>query len=1037
MGLFFIPRPVFAWVLALLAMLAGGWSLLSLPVSQYPDIAPTTVRVSASYPGATATAVENSVTRVIEDSMTGLEGLIYMTAQSTQGSASLSLTFDDSVDPVDAQNEVQSRVSQVERQLPSTVQSQGVSVSRSTSSILMVGALVSTDGTYSTLELGDLMSEIVEGPVQRTDGVGGISSFGSGYAMRIWLEPLSLARYQLTPSDVVSAVQNQNTTVSVGSLGEQPTVLGQQFTATITAQSQLSEVEEFERILIRSAENGGVVRLSDVARVEIGQESYGGDSRFNGNPASGFAVNLETGANAVDTAEAVRATLERLAPSLPEGVEFQIAYDTSPFVELSIEQVYHTLGEAVVLVILVLVVFLQSWRATLIPLIAVPVVLLGTFAVLYATGFTINTLTMFAMVLAVGLLVDDAIVVVENVERLMEEEGLGALEATKKSMGQITSALIGINVVLAAVFLPMAFFGGSTGVIYRQFSVTMVAAMTLSLFVALILSPPMSARLLRAKPTSGGFAPARWFNSGLDRVRDGYGAVVSGLLRAPIIALLALFLILGGAWAVYDRLASSFIPTEDQGVLMSMVSLPEGSTSAQTLATVERVERYFLEQESDGVESTFAALGFGFGGSGQNSAMVFIKLKDFNAREGDVRLTAEAIAGRANRAFMGNRSGQIFVMQPPAIMGLGNSGGFTMYLVDQAGAGTDALIAAANQLVASAQGNASVTSVRASGTEQDSTLRLTIDQEKAESFGVSLSSVNSMLSVIFAGSEVNDFLLGSSLRPVIVQAEAASRMQPEDVLSWYAVNASGEIVPFASFMSTSWEPSAPSLQRYGGSAAIEISGSAATGVSSGDAMEAMEAMVADLGGGYGAAWTGLSYQERQSGDQAPLLYAISAIVIFLALAALYESWAIPFSVMLAVPVGVLGSLAAAWLFGQSNDVYFKVGMLTTIGLAARNAILIVEFAEELRRAGRTVTEAALEASRLRLRPILMTALTFILGVLPLATASGAGAASQNAIGIGVIGGMVASTAVGIFLVPALYVLIMRRGRRSQERPVTA
>ncbi|MEC7257557.1 MAG: efflux RND transporter permease subunit [Pseudomonadota bacterium] len=1033
MGLFFIGRPVFAWVLALLTMLAGAWSVTSLPVSQYPDIAPTTVRVSASYSGATATAVENSVTRVLEDGMTGLEGLLYMTGSSRQGSSSLSLVFDDSVDPVDAQNEVQSKVTQVERQLPTVVQNDGVTVSRSDSSILMVGALVSSDGSYSTVELGDLFSEIVEGPVQRTEGVGSVNVFGSGYAMRIWLNPLSLARYQLTPTDVVTAVQNQNTTVSVGSLGAQPTVDGQQFTATITAQSQLSGVAEFERILLRSDQAGGIVRLGDVAQIEIGQESYGGDSRFSGENAAGFGVTLESGANAVDTAAAVRETLAGLESALPQGVAFQVAYDTSPFVELSIEQVYHTLIEAVVLVIVVLIVFLQSWRATLIPLIAVPVVLLGTFAALQVTGFTINTLTMFAMVLAVGLLVDDAIVVVENVERLMEDEGLGVLEATRTSMGQITSALVGINVVLAAVFLPMAFFGGSTGVIYRQFSVTMVAAMCLSLLVALILSPPMSARLLRPKGSGRGFAPARWFNTGLDRVRDGYAQGVRGLLAAPVIALALMGAVLFAAWAVYERLDSSFIPTEDQGVLMTTISLPEGATSAQTLATLKRVETYLLEEESEGVASTFAALGFGFGGSGQNNAMVFVKLKDFDVRDGNPDLTASAIAGRANMAFASNRAGQVFVMQPPAIMGLGNTGGFSMYLVDQAGNGIDALTEAAKQLEANSQTNASVTSVQARGTDRDAALRIDIDQEKAESLGVSLSAVNAMLSVIFSGSEVNDFVLGSSLRPVIVQAAAEYRMQPEDILSWYTVNTDGEIVPFSAFMDTGWEPAAPTLARFGGNSAIELSGQPASGVSSGQAMEAMEAMVADLGNGYATEWTGISYQERQSGQQAPLLYAISALVIFLALAALYESWTIPFAVMLAVPVGVLGALAAAWMFGQANDVYFKVGMLTTIGLAARNAILIVEFAEDLRRQGRTAREAALEAARLRLRPILMTALTFILGVLPLATATGAGAASQQAIGIGVIGGMVASTFVGIFLVPALYLLILRIVRDTDKK----
>ncbi|MCA2011377.1 efflux RND transporter permease subunit [Cereibacter sphaeroides] len=1025
MGRYFIARPVFASVLALLVMLAGAWSLTSLPVSQYPDIAPTTVRVSASYSGATAEAVQNSVTRVLEDAMTGLDGFLYMTGSSRQGSASLSLVFDDSVEPTDAQNDVQSRVSQVQRQLPAAVQSSGVTVSRSTSSILMVVALVDTTGERSTVELGDLVSEVVEGPIQRTDGVGGISSFSSGYAMRIWLDPLSLARYGLTPSDVTSAVEAQNTTVSVGSLGDLPTTEGQQFTATITAQSQLTSVEQFERILLLTNEDGGTVRLGDVARVEIGMESYSGGSRFNGLPAAGFGVNLETGANAVDTAAAVRATMEQILPALPEGVEFRIANDTSPFVELSIEQVYHTLIEAVVLVFLVLVVFLQSWRATLVPLVAVPVVLLGTFAALQVTGFTINTLTMFAMVLAVGLLVDDAIVVVENVERLMEEEKLSALEATKVSMGQISSALVGINVVLAAVFLPMAFFGGSTGVIYRQFSITMVAAMTLSLFVALVVSPPMSARLLRPKPENGGIAPARWFNRGMDAFQNGYAGGVKASLKAPILMVAVLAAVLGGAWWVNERLTSSFIPTEDQGVLMVMVSLSEGATAQQTLSVVERVEDYMLTEEAEAVDATFAALGWGFGGGGQNSAMLFVRLKDFAVREGQADLSASAVAQRANMAFAANRSGRIMVMQPPAIMGLGNTGGFSMYLVDQGGNGVDALLEAATQLETIAGQDARLTNVNARGTDADVALRLNIDQEKAESFGVSLSGVNAMLSVIFSGDEVNDFVLGNSLRPVIVQADAQYRMQPEDLLSWYAVNNAGEMVPFASFMDTSWEPVAPSLQRYGGSAAVELSGSAGAGVSSGVAMDAMEELAAQIPGGYSVAWTGISYQERQSGDQAPLLYAISALVIFLALAALYESWAIPFSVMLAVPVGVLGALAAAYVFGQSNDVYFKVGMLTTIGLAARNAILIVEFAEDLRRQGRTVTEAAIEAARLRLRPILMTALTFILGVLPLATASGAGAASQNAIGTGVIGGMVASTFLGIFMVPALYVLILR------------
>ncbi len=1027
MGLFFIRRPVFAWVLALMTMLIGAWSAFTLPVAQYPDIAPTTVRVSASYNGATAEAVENSVTRVIEDAMTGLDGMIYMTARSSEGSSSIQITFDESVEPIDAQNEVQTKVSQVESQLPTAVRSRGVTVSRSSSSILLVGAIVADDSRYSTVQLGNILSEQVEGPIQRTEGVGGVSIFGSGYAMRIWLDPIALARFQLTPQDVVGAVEEQNTTVSVGSLGSQPTLAGQQFNATITAQSQMTTVDEFEQILLKSDEDGGAVRLADVARVEIGQESYGGDSRFSGQNATGFGVNLATGANAVDTAAAVRATLDRLAPSLPDGVRFEIAYDTSPFVELSIEQVYHTLIEAVVLVFLVLLLFLQSWRATLIPLIAVPVVLLGTFAVLQLGGFSINTLTMFAMVLAIGLLVDDAIVVVENVERLMEDEGLTALEATRKSMGQITSALLGINVVLAAVFLPMAFFGGSTGVIYRQFSVTMVTAMTLSLCVAIILSPPMSARLLKPKTGQPRFAPFRWFNALVACAITGYGAGVKGTLRLPFLMPLALVAVLIGAYMVNNRLTTSFIPTEDQGVLITIVTLPEGATTAQTTATVEKLEQFFLAD--DGVESTFAALGFGFSGSGQNRALVFVKLKSFDERSGRSDLTAAQVVQRANIAFSQLRDGQIFVLQPPAIRGLGNSGGFEMYLVDQSGAGSEALQAAAEQLVANATNSERVTNLSANGTEKDSAVKITIDRAKAESFGLTLSDVNGMLSVIFAGLEVNDFELGAALRPVIVQGDAAHRMQTEDVFDWYARNASGEMVPFSAFMSTSWEPVAPTLERYGGTSALEISGSPGVGYSSGSAMEEMEALVAELDGGYAAAWTGLSYQERQSGDQAPILYAISALVVFLALAALYESWSIPLAVMLAVPVGILGALFSAWIFGQSNDVYFKVGMLTTIGLAARNAILIVEFAEDLRRDGMRIAEAAIEAARLRLRPILMTALTFILGVLPLAIATGAGAASQNAIGIGVIGGMLASTFLGIFMVPAFYVLIMRVTRK--------
>nr|WP_319515383.1 efflux RND transporter permease subunit [uncultured Cohaesibacter sp.] len=1032
MGTFFIDRPVFAWVLAIVTMLAGAWSITSLPVAQYPDIAPTTIRVSATYKGATAEAVENSVTKVIEDSLTDVDGVLYTISSSSSGRASLELVFDGAVDPVTAQNDVQTKIGQIESQLPDAVQDAGINLRRSNDSILLVGALVSTDGKHSTLELGNLLEEVVEGPVQRTEGVGGINSFGSGYAMRIWLDPMSLNRYQLTPTDVVSAVEAQNTTVSVGSLGTQPTPEGQQFTATLTAQSQLTTVDQFKQILLKTNDNGGSVYLGDVAKVEIGQEDYGSNSIFKGLNASGFGINLATGANAVDTSAAVRATMEKLKGSLPEGVEVRYAYDTSPFVELSINKVYHTLGEAVVLVVLVLLVFLQSFRATFVPLIAVPVVLLGTLAVLAVTGFTINTLTMFAMVLAIGLLVDDAIVVVENVDRLMHDQGVGPMEATRRSMGQITSALIGIVVVLSAVFFPMAFFGGSTGVIYRQFSVTMIAAMVLSLFVALTLSPALCARFLRKKKEGKEIAPARWFNEGFEKLSRSYGATVRFILKAPFTMLLVLVLVTGGAWMVYERMNSSFLPTEDQGMLMSQIKLPEGSTYKQTKEVVSEVESYLLNEEGDAIDATFAALGFGFGGTGSNQAMMFIKLKDFDQRE-DSSLDAASVALRVNQHFGSNRQAQIFVMQPPAIMGLGNSGGFSMYLVSRNGNSHDELSEAADQLVALAQKDDRVQNIRSSENEDESALRILIDQPKAESFGVSLSSINAMLSVIFSGTDVNDFDLNGNLRPVIVQGAADYRMQPEDVGKWYISNSDGDMVPFSAFVTTKWEPVAPSLARYDGSSAIKIDGSAGPNTSSGQAMEAMEELAEQLPSGFGVEWTGLSYQERQSGEQAPMLYALSFLIVFLALAALYESWSIPISVMLVVPIGIFGALLAAWLFGQSNDVYFKVGILTTIGLAARNAILIVEFAETLYKQGHDLVEAAVEASLQRLRPIMMTALTFILGVLPLAVATGAGANAQNAIGIGVIGGMVASTFVGVLMVPVLYVVVRRLfGERHDE-----
>ncbi|WP_134724961.1 efflux RND transporter permease subunit [Paracoccus luteus] len=1035
MAQYFIHRPVFAWVLAIVTMLAGIWSVLGLPVSQYPDIAPTTVRISASYPGATAEAVQNSVTTQIEDTLTGIDGLIYFESSSSQGRSSLTLTFDDSVEPTDALNDVQSKVRSVESRLPTQVQNQGVSVTRSTSSILMVGAVASMDGRYQTVELGNLLEEVVEGPVKRVDGVGGINIFGSGYAMRIWLDPLRLAQYQLTPSDITAAVAEQNATVSVGSLGSQPVTQGQQFTATITAQSQLTSVEDFRNILLRTGADGSSVWLGDVAEIEIGQQSYGSGSRLNGNNAAGFGVNLETGANAVDTAAGVRAVLDSLRPALPEGVDLYVAYDTSPFVERSIEKVYHTLIEAIALVIAVILIFLQNWRATIIPVVVVPVVLLGTFGVLAVMGYSINTLTMFAMVLAIGLLVDDAIVVVENVERVMAEEHIGPVEATEKSMRQITGALIGIAVVLSAVFLPMAFMAGSTGVVYRQFSVTIISAMMLSLAAALILTPSQTAALLRPGHGPARFAPARWFNTGFDWLTERYARAVARIVRHPFVVLVLLAAISAGVWALFTRMESTFLPTEDQGVLMAQINLSEGSTTQQTLAVVQEVEQFMLTGES-AVASTFGALGFGFSGTGQGRATLFVRLKDFDERPNPDQ-SASAITQRANDRFRDHRAGRVSFVQPPPIQGLGNSAGFEMFIIDQSNQGLAALREAAKSVELAAESDPRLTNVQGRGDEDDAALRLDIDTQRAEAAGLSLSDVNGMLSTIFAGREVNDFALGNTLRPVIVQSAAAFRMQPEDLEAWYARNASGEMVPFSAFMSARWVPVSPRLARFEGTNAISLSGSEAEGFSSGQAMDAMEELVTQLPGGFGVAWTGLSYQERQSGNQAPYLYALSALVVFLSLAALYESWSVPFSVILSVPVGILGAVLAALIFGQSNDVYFKVGILTTIGLAAKNAILIVEFARDLETRGRTPADAAVEAARLRLRPILMTSLAFILGVLPLAIATGAGAAAQNSIGIGVMGGMMAATFLGIFFVPGFYVAVRRLTGNRPPKQVAA
>ncbi|CCV04578.1 multidrug efflux system protein [Mesorhizobium metallidurans STM 2683] len=1035
MSIFFINRPIFAWVIAIVIMLGGLLALTSLPISQYPQIAPTTVNISATYPGADAQTVENSVTKVIEQGMTGIDNLDYMTATSTStGSASITLTFTTAADPDTAQVQTQNKLQLVQSQLPQVVQSNGITVSKSSTGFLMVIGFVSSDGKMNSTDLADYVDATVNDTLKRVEGVGSTQLFGSGYAMRIWLDPDQLAKYALMPSDVASAIEAQNTQVSAGQLGGLPARKGQQLNATVTAKSRLQTAEQFRNIILKSQSDGSLVRLNDVATVALGAESYTTQANYNGKPAAGVAVNLATGANAINTAEAVRTTIARLSSTFPQGVEVVYPYDTSPFVRLSIEEVVKTLAEAIVLVFLVMFVFLQNLRATIIPTIAVPVVLLGTFGVLSLFGYSVNTLTMFAMVLAIGLLVDDAIVVVENVERVMQEEGLPPKEATRKSMNEITGALIGIATVLSAVFVPMAFFGGSTGIIYRQFSVTIVSAMVLSVLVALVLTPALCATILRPpKDHATQKGPFGWFNRVFDRgtlaYRDGSHGIINRGKRF-LVVFLAIVIAMG--W-MFARLPSSFLPEEDQGILITSVQLPVGATQDRTERVLTEVTDHYLNQEKDAVEGVFTASGFGFGGAGQNVGIAFVRLKDFDQRTSPAS-AAQAIAGRAMGAFSKIRDAQVFALAPPAIQGFGNTNGFDFYLQDVNGTGHDALIQTRNQLLALAGQSKLLANTRPNGQEDQPQFSVDIDQEKASALGVSLADINDTLSTAWGSDYVNDFIDRGRVKPVYLQADANFRMQPEDLDKWQVRNSNGAMVPFSAFASSHWTFGSPRLERYNGSAAVEIQGAAATGVSSGAAMDEIDRLVAQLPAGYSHEWTGLSHQERLSGNQALSLYAISALVVFLCLAALYESWSIPFAVMLSVPIGIFGALLAASLFGQTNDVYFKVGLLTTIGLAAKNAILIVEFAIERQVAGMGLVEATLEAARQRLRPILMTSLAFILGVTPLAIASGAGSGAQNSVGIGVMGGMIAATVIGVFLVPLLFVTVRRifRGKAAKQ-----
>ncbi|YCI30325.1 multidrug efflux RND transporter permease AcrD [Erwinia sp. PK3-005] len=1028
MANFFIDRPIFAWVLAIMICLTGALAIKSLPVEQYPDLAPPNVRITANYPGASAATLENTVTQIIEQSMTGIDNLMYMSSQSSNtGQATITLTFSAGTNPDEARQQVQNQLQSALRKLPQAVQQQGVTVNKTGESNILMLAFVSTDGSMDKQDIADYVASNIQDPLSRISGVGQVDAYGTQYAMRIWLDPNKLINYALTTSDVVSAIESQNSQVAVGQVGGTPSVDNQALNATVNSQSLLQTPEQFKAITLRTNRDGSVVTLGDVAEVALGAEKYDYLSRYNGMAASGLGVKLASGANELETDRLVRARIAELAPYFPHGLEAKVAYETTPFVTASIRDVVKTLLEAVLLVFLVMYLFMQNFRATLIPTIAVPVVLLGTFSVLYACGFSINTLTMFAMVLAIGLLVDDAIVVVENVERLMQEEGLSPRDATRKSMGQIQGALVGITLVLSAVFVPMAFFGGTVGAIYRQFSITVVSAMVLSVLVAMILTPALCASLL--KPVAPGHHQRRgffgWFNRMFARNTERYERRVARLLRQAGRWLLLYLAIIALMALLFLHLPTSFLPLEDRGIFTTQVQLPPGSTQQQTLKVVEKVERYYLTHEKENIESVFATVGSGPGGNGQNVARLFVRLKNWEARS-DADRTSFAIIERATKAFRKINEARVIASSPPAITGMGNAAGFDMELQDHAGIGHTKLMEMRDQLLAKAGSDPRLARVRHNGLDDSPQLRIDIDQRKAQALGVSIDDINSTLTTGWGSTYVNDFLDRGRVKKVYVQAAAKYRMLPDDINKWYVRNSQGGMVPFSAFAKTAWETGSPRLERYNGYSSLEIVGEAAPGVSTGSAMDAMEELVSQLPLGVGLQWTGASLQERLSGSQAPALYAISLLVVFLCLAALYESWSIPFAVMLVVPLGVVGALVATWARGLENDVYFQVGLLTVIGLSAKNAILIVEFANDINSHGRDLIASTLEACRQRLRPILMTSLAFVFGVLPMAISHGAGSGSQHAVGTGVMGGMISATLLAIFFVPLFFVLIRRR-----------
>lgn len=1042
MAHFFIDRPVFAWVIAIIIMGLGTLSVLGLPVSQYPTIAGPSIVIGATYPGASAETVADTVVQIIEKEMTGLDGLRYIDSSTTStGRAEITLTFHLGTDPDIAQVQVQNKLSQAEANLPDDVTRQGVTVEKSATGFLLVVGLVSSDNTRSAIDLADYLNSYMVEPISRLTGVGRVQVFGSEYAMRIWLDPQKLKYYDLSPSTVVSAITAQNAQISAGSFGAMPSPAGQQLNATVTAQSLLKTPEDFERVVLRADTDGGLVLLRDVARAELGSENYEIASTYNGKPASGMAVQLASGANALETAELVKARVEQLAQSMPEGVEYVIPYDTTPFVELSIEAVIDTLLEAIVLVVLVILLFLHNFRATLIPALAVPVVLLGTFGIMAAFGFSINTLTMLAMVLAIGLLVDDAIVVVENVERLMQEEHLSPKEATKKSMSEITGALVGIAMVVSAVFVPMAFFGGSTGEMYKQFSVTIVSAMTLSVIVAIVFTPALCATLLKPHSTQKKTGITTRFANGFERnftrLTNGYGGVVKIATKRPIRMLLIYGLMVAGMVVLYQRTPTSFLPSEDQGTLFTIVQTPPGTTSENTEKVLAKVSDYFRTVEAKNVASVFSVQGFSFAGQGQNMGMMFVSLKDWKERAG-AENSAQAIAARAFGPLMGGINEAIVVpIVPPPVMELGNSNGFTAFLQAESGQSHEDLLAARNQLLGLAAQSSKLTAVRPNGVEDASQFELNIDWSKAGAVGVTAADVGSFLATVWSGTYVNDFLYAGRVKRVYVQGEPHARTGPDDLALWRVQNANGNFVDFSTFASQNWVFGPQQVSRYNALPAMEIEGSAADGFSSGEAMAEMERLAAQLPPGFTLQWTGQSLEEKEAGAGALPLYGLALATMFLCLAALYESWTIPIAVLLAMPVGVLGALLGAVIGDQTNGVYFQVGLLTVVGLTGKNGIMIVEFARErMAHTGGNAVDAVLEAAKLRFRPILMTSLAFGLGVVPLIISSGAGAGARHAIGYATFFGTVTGTILAVIFVPVFFVVVNKIFNRASKTATT-